>query len=393
MTNHDIVVINAGSSSIKFAAFDLDNGLQKKLSGSVENINTAPVIKIKNTEGQSLLAEHYSTPQNYAFFYDFIFAFFASQQIDIIAVGHRVVHGGKDYHQPVRITPKIIQDLKALIPYAPLHQPYNVEAIEIIAEHFPKTPQVACFDTAFHWTHPPIADMFAIPKALSHEGICRYGFHGLSYEYILSQIQLREPQKAKGRIIIAHLGNGASMCAVKAEKSIDSTMGFSTLDGLVMGTRPGNLDAGVLLYLMEFKKMDFKALQTMLYQQSGLLGVSGLSNDMRTLEEVELTQPDAKTAIDLFVYRIQREFGGLMSVLQGCDLFIFTGGIGENSHEIRSRVCQKLDWCGIYLEDRFNRENQPVISTPDSKIEVQVIPTNEELIIAKHTAKVLSLLR
>lgn len=387
----EIAVINAGSSSIKFAAFNLTQGLKKSVSGTIENILTAPSMVIKDEKGTTLIKQSYDSPKTYAYFYDTVFQFFADQEIDIVAVGHRVVHGGKDYHEPVRVTPSVIKDLSAFISYAPLHQPYNLEAISIISQAYPHLPQVACFDTAFHWTHPKVADLFALPMHFYDEGICRYGFHGLSYEYINYQIQQLCPEKAMGRIIVAHLGNGASLCAIKNGISIDSSMGFSALEGLVMGTRPGTLDPGVLLYLMQFKQMGFEALQNLLYRESGLLGLSGISNDMRILIEQASHNPNAKMAIDVFIYRLIREFGALGNVLQGCDLFVFTGGIGENAAPIRQAVMDQLAWCGVKGDPKRNQNRESVISTPDSPIEVRIIPTNEEWIIAKQSASLLGL--
>ncbi len=287
------------------------------------------------------------------------------------------------YKKPVTVTSKIIEDLKELIPFAPLHQPYNIEAIEIISKLFPDLHQFACFDTSFHRTHPPIADTFGLPRKYTKEGVRRYGFHGLSYESIMQKIASISPQNLNKRIVIAHLGNGASMCAVKDGQSIDSTMGFTALDGLVMGTRCGNIDPGVILYFMQSKQMGHKEIEKMLYQQSGLLGVSNVSSNMKEL--IENNSKNANEAIDLFVYRIRKELGGLSAVLGGLDLLVFTGGIGEKAALIRERVCKDMQWLGLSINDKANQDNQQVISDAKSAVEILVIPTDEEQIIANHT--------
>lgn len=390
MTHHEILVINSGSSSIKFAAFHCDAGIEKSLSGTVENIHTAPNIKIKDANNNTVLNEDFETAKPYDFFFDRIFQFLKEQDYQLQACGHRVVHGGTDYHQPILIDRAVINDLKKLIPYAPLHQPYNLEAIEIIAAKYPDIPQIACFDTAFHWTNPQVVTQFGIPNAWYQKGIKRYGFHGLSYEFILSEIQKSYPEYKNSRILVAHLGNGASLCAINKGKSYATTMGFSTLDGLLMGTRCGRIDPGVLLYLMEFKKMDLSSLQTLLYKESGLLGVSGgFSADMRDLLEAASTNPLAQQAIDLFVHQIQREMGALIALLEGIDLIVFTGGIGEKSSVIRARVIEHFKWLGITLGSGLNQQNEPVISTNASRTPVFVIPTNEEWVIANHTQSLL----
>lgn len=382
MTSNQIVVINAGSSSIKFATFDFNESLSKTTHGSIQNIKSAPIFKAMDEQGNILSKEEFSADKDYGFFYELLLAFFSKTDKKPILIGHRVVHGGMQYHSPVIVTPPIIQDLKKLIPFAPLHQPYNIQAIEIIHQSHPEIAQVACFDTAFHRTHPAIADRFALPREFEAQGVHRYGFHGLSYEYIMQKLRELLPDADSLRIIVAHLGNGASMCAIKNGKSIDSTMGFTALDGLVMGTRCGSLDPGVILYLMKFKKMNYDEIEKCLYQQSGLLGVSGISNNMQTLLEDPSAQ--AKEAVELFVYRIYRELGGLVSVLGGLDVLVFTGGIGEHAAPVRENVCKHLEWLGIKTNTAKNMRNQPVISTAESTIEVRVIPTNEEWIIANH---------
>lgn len=367
MKNKVLLTLNAGSSSIKFATYAMQSPLQKISDGSIENINTAPVFKIRNHHKQVVFNESYDLKKGYDFFYELLLSKIITKDSELVAVGHRVVHGGKRYHNPTKVTTELLTYLNALIPFAPLHQPYNIAAIEAILKQYPKMLQVACFDTAFHYTHPPVADMFGLPRSLSEEGVRRYGFHGLSYEYILSKIKMNFPEKYRQRIIVAHLGNGASLCAIKNGVSIASTMGFSTLDGLLMGTRCGSIDPGVLLYLMQSKKMTAKEIEKLLYYESGLLGVSGISNNMQVL--LESKTHEAHDAIELFVYRIKREIGSLAAALEGLDLLIFTGGIGENAATIRESASNNLDWLG-----------HPT---------VMVIPTDEEWVIANHTQQLL----
>lgn len=367
MKNKVLLTLNAGSSSIKFATYAMQNPLQKINDGSIENIKTAPVFKTRDHHKKIIFQESYERNHDYEYFYELLLSKIANQDTQIVAVGHRVVHGGKRYHQPLKITKEVLDYLKTLIPFAPLHQPYNVAAIEAISKKYPKMLQVACFDTAFHYTHPPVADQFGIPRALTEEGVRRYGFHGLSYEFIISKIKNNFPEKFKQRIIVAHLGNGASLCAIKNGVSIASSMGFSTLDGLIMGTRCGSIDPGVLLYLMQFKNMTVSEVEKLLYNQSGLLGVSGISNNMQVL--LESKAHEAHEAIDLFVYRIKREIGSLAAVLEGLDLLVFTGGIGENAATIRESISNNLDWLG-----------HPT---------VMVIPTDEEWVIANHTLQLM----
>jgi acetate kinase len=341
-----------------------------------------------NENGEVIHEKEYSLKYEYQYFFELLLSQLTSSQISIAAVGHRVVHGGKSYHDPVLMTPSIIENLKQFIPFAPLHQPYNLDAIEIIGKAFPHLPQIACFDTAFHHSHPPIADYFGLPRSYLEAGVQRYGFHGLSYEYIMMKMYEIAPQKANGRIVIAHLGNGASMSAVHHGKCLDSTMGFTALDGLMMGTRCGSLDPGVILYLMQFKHLNHHEIEELLYKKSGLLGFSGISSNVKTLLESE--SENAKEAIDLFVYRIRRELGALVSVLGGLETFIFTGGIGENAIKIRSAVCQDMDWLGINIDKHNNENNQLIISSDKSHVDVRVIPTDEESIVAKHTYALLN---
>ena len=299
--------------------------------------------------------------------------------IDI--VGHRVVHGGLWYDAPVMVTDEVLERLTTLEPFAPLHQPHNLSGIKAAKAAFPNAPQIACFDTAFHRHHPYVNDTFAIPRAYYDKGVRRYGFHGLSYDYIAGELRRIAPTIAQGRVVVAHLGNGASMCAIQDGKSVASTMGFSALDGLPMGTRCGQLDAGVVLYLMDQEGLSATDISDMLYKKSGLLGLSDLSNDMRTLEASDSLE--ARQAIDYFVFRIQRELGGMAAAMGGIDALVFCGGIGENSAFIRDRVCERTAWMGIEIDHNKNDAHAQVISTEMSRTTVMVIPTNEELVIAR----------
>ena len=304
-----------------------------------------------------------------------------------MAVGHRVVHGGLEYAQPVRVDAAVLAALEKYVPLAPLHQPHNLAPIRALLERSPQLPQVACFDTAFHRGAPAVAQAFALPKSITDRGVRRYGFHGLSYEYIASVLPQHDARAARGKTVVLHLGNGSSMCAIADGRSVASTMGFTAADGLPMGTRCGNLDPGVILYLMDELKMDARAIEKLIYQQSGLLGVSGISSDMRTLEASG--EPGAKAAIDLFIYRIGRELGSLAAALGGLDAIVFTAGIGENSRGLRERVCRDAAWLGVELDPAANDSGGPRISTSASRASAWVIPTNEELMIARHTRHLL----
>jgi acetate kinase len=305
----------------------------------------------------------------------------------LVAVGHRVVHGGTRFSRPVLIGPGTLAELETLVPLAPLHQPHNLAAIRAVSERTPALPQVACFDTAFHRTQPPVAQAFAVPRRYSEAGVRRYGFHGLSYEYIASVLSRTDARAGAGRTVVAHLGNGASMCALRAGQSVATTMSFTALDGLVMGTRCGSIDPGVLLYLIDQHRMDARALERLLYEESGLLGVSGGSSDMRDL--LASSDASAAEAVDLFVYRINRELGSLAAALGGLDALVFTGGIGENAAPIRARVCREAQWLGVELDEEANAARGPCISRAGSRCPVWVIPTNEELMIALHTRHLL----
>jgi acetate kinase len=305
------------------------------------------------------------------------------------AVGHRVVHGGREFAAPVRIDADVMTALERLIPLAPLHQPHNIEPMRVIAAQAPSLPQVACFDTAFHRAQPAIARAFALPRAITDRGVERYGFHGLSYEYIASVLPEFDAESARGRVVVAHLGNGASLCAMRNGASVASTMGFTALDGLMMGTRCGSLDPGVILHLMVELGMGARAIESLLYRESGLLGVSGISSDMRTL--LAEGSDDAKAAVDLFVYRFRRELGSMAASLDGLDALVFTGGIGEHAAAIRERICRDAGWLGVELDASANAAGGPRISVADSRVSAWVIPTDEERMIARHTRELLGL--
>jgi acetate kinase len=387
-----IAVLNAGSSSIKFSLFaQAGDDLELAVRGQAEGLQTAPRFVAKSESGQTLSTHAWGegTQLGHEGALEHIVAFMREKMagLSLVGVGHRVVHGGMAYAQPVRMDHKVLKDLEQFIALAPLHQPHNLTPIRSLLDRRPELPQVACFDTAFHRTQPELAQMFALPKELHDQGVRRYGFHGLSYEYIASKLPQLDPKAAKGRTVVLHLGNGASMCALAAGRSAASTMGFTAVDGLPMGTRCGALDPGVILYLMDQRGMDARAVEKLIYSQSGLLGVSGVSSDMRTLLASE--EPRAKLAVDLYIYRIGRELGSLAAALGGLDALVFTGGIGENSAEIRERVCRDAAWLGVALDKAANQSGGPRISTADSKTAAWVLPTNEELMIARHTRRVL----
>lgn len=388
-----ILVLNAGSSSIKFSLFlERGNALELLLGGQLEGLYTAPKFKAKSADGGVIGEKQWASGEALGhdgalgYLADFLRLQLGDHQL--AAVGHRVVHGGVDYAAPVRLTAEIVQDLEKFIPLAPLHQPHNLTPIRLLLANRPELPQVACFDTAFHHAQPAVAQAFALPPEITDRGVRRYGFHGLSYEYIASVLAEYDPRAAQGRTVVLHLGNGASLCAVKAGNSMASTMGFTAVDGLPMGTRCGNLDPGVVLYLIDELKMDARAIEKLLYQQSGLLGVSGLSSDMRTL--LASTEPKAGFAVELFVYRIARELGSLAAALGGLDALVFTAGIGEHATPIRERVCNAVGWLGVELDPVANAAGGPRISTVSSPVQVWVIPTNEELMIARHTHRLLN---
>ena len=388
-----ILVLNAGSSSIKFSLF-AEAGIEPALvaRGQIEGIDTSPHFIAQDATGQTASEQRWAQGTQLghdgavAHIGDWLQATYAGQH-QLVAVGHRVVHGGVDYSAPVRIDGDVVVQLEKLIPLAPLHQPHNLEPIRILMERTPQLPQIACFDTAFHRSNPPLTQMFALPSELTESGVRRYGFHGISYEYIASVLPKFDERAARGKTIVLHLGNGASMCALQAGVSMASTMGFTALDGLPMGTRCGALDPGVMLYLMDERRMDACALEKLVYHQSGLLGVSGISSDMRTL--LASSEPRARLAIDLYCYRIRREIGSLAAALGGLDAIVFTGGIGENSAVIRERVCRDAAWLGVELDPAANAAGGPRISAPGARASAWAIPTNEELMIARHTRRLL----
>ncbi len=387
-----IAVLNAGSSSIKFSLFaQAGDDLELKVRGQAEGLGTAPRFVAKSANGDVLATHPWAagTLLGHDGALEHIVAFVRehAQGLSLKGIGHRVVHGGMSHSQPVRVDRAVLQDLEQFIPLAPLHQPHNLTPIRLMLERQPALPQVACFDTAFHRAQPELAQMFALPRQLHDEGVRRYGFHGLSYEYIASRLPQLDPVAAAGRTVVCHLGNGASMCAMAAGRSVASTMGFTAVDGLPMGTRCGALDPGVILYLMDQRGMDARAIEKLIYNQSGLLGVSGVSSDMRTL--LASDEPRAKLAVDLYVYRIARELGSLAAALGGLDAMVFTGGIGENSAEIRARVCGDAAWLGVALDETANTAGGPSIAAATSRTGAWVIPTNEELMIARHTRRVL----
>jgi acetate kinase len=388
-----ILVLNAGSSSIKFLLYEHRDGrLDAQLRGQIEGIHTSPHFVARTARG--IVAAEKSWGDGAALGHDGAVDYLAeflrreAAGMELEAVGHRVVHGGPDFARPVQIDADVLATLERFVPLAPLHQPHNLAPIRLLLARRPELPQVACFDTAFHATNPPVAQRFAIPADLHDAGVRRYGFHGLSYEYVTSVMPEHDARAASGRIVVCHLGNGSSMCAIENRASVASTMGFTALDGLAMGTRSGTIDPGVLLYLMDERRMDARAIEKLLYQQSGLLGVSGISSDMRKL--LDSNDPRAQLAVNLYVYRIRRELGSLAAALGGLDAVIFTAGIGENSAVIRERVCRDAAWLGVELDATANRAGGPRISTTASRVSAWVIPTNEELMIARHTQRLVA---
>jgi acetate kinase len=387
-----VLVVNAGSSSVKFQIFDVGSGAEPRrlVKGQLDGIGTQPRLRVKASDGAQLIDKSYPPGQ----VADVPAAMVATgdwlqetQKVHLVAVGHRVVHGGPDYDRPIVVDANVLTHLERLSPLAPLHQPNNLAPIRSLLTRRPDLLQVACFDTAFHRGHSAVADHYAIPEHFYGEGVRRYGFHGLSYEYIAGRLCEVAPAVANGRVIVAHLGSGASMCALADGKSVESTMGFTALDGLPMGTRSGQIDPGVLLYLMTEKSMVPAAIEHLLYHESGLKGLSGVSNDMRELEASDT--PGAALAIDYFVHRIALNTGMLAAALEGLDAFVFTAGIGENSVTIRARVAERLSWLGVDLDPAANAAQKLRISGPKSKVALYVMPTDEELMIARHTLMLL----
>ena len=388
-----LLVVNAGSSSIKFQLFALGDGdrLELAFRGQLDGIGTRPRLLAKDAAGATLIDQAYEAakvadvPAALDQLDDWLIARLGGQAP--LAIGHRVVHGGPDYAAPILIDERVLADLERLVPLAPLHQPNNLAPIREIRRRYPDIPQVACFDTAFHRHHPEVADRYAIPESFYAEGVRRYGFHGLSYEYIAGRLREHDPALAEGRVVVAHLGSGASMCALNDGCSVDSTMGFTAVDGLPMGTRTGQLDPGVVLYLVQNRGFTAGQVERFLYHEGGLKGLSGVSNDMRDLQASDA--PGARLAIDYFVYRIVRETGALAAAMGGIDGLVFTAGIGERSALVRGRVVEKLAWLGAALDDAANAADRTLISTADSELAVLVLPTDEELMIARHTLRLL----
>lgn len=385
-----ILVVNAGSSSLKFEVFEVGsapNSLSRAVKGQVEGIGVHPRLSAKDAKGNLLVDERLPAAE----IRDLVQALACAQgwlrakfdNASPVAVGHRVVHGGPSYSAPTLVDDELLTRLERLIPLAPLHQPNNLAPIKALHAKSPALPQVACFDTAFHRGHPELADRFAIPEVLYAEGVRRYGFHGLSYEYIASRLPEVAPEIASGRVIVAHLGSGASMCAMIDGRSVESTMGFTALDGLPMGTRPGQLDAGVVLYLMAEKQMPIGEVQKFLYGECGLKGMSGISSDVRDL--LKSADPQAARALDYFAYRIGMLAGSLAAAMRGLDGFVFTAGIGENSPEIRERAAAWLGWLGLELDEAANRQGETLLSRSGSRVRCYAMPTDEELMIGRHT--------
>ncbi|WP_415035830.1 acetate/propionate family kinase [Azonexus sp.] len=389
-----ILTINAGSSSIKFALFPLAAPIspEAEVSGQIDGLGTSTTrLVAKNRSGERVADQIIEGDKvNHRAAFDALLQWFMASYNTwkIIAVGHRVVHGGERYAQPIVIDNTVLGHLESFVPLAPLHQPHNVAGIEALRALLPEVPQIACFDTAFHRSQPEIAQQFALPRSFTAEGIKRYGFHGLSYEYIARALP-QHSHRADGRVVVCHLGNGASMAAMVKRKCVATTLGFSTIDGLVMGTRCGNMDPGLILHLMESKNLSVKDMTRILYKESGLLGVSGISQDMRTL--LASDKPEAHEAVELFCYRIARELGSLAAAAGGLDAVVFTGGIGEHAAEVRRRVCLQAQWLGIHLNPEANARHDKVISAGDSSIDVLVIPTNEEWMMAHHAQTLLAL--
>jgi len=388
------LVLNAGSSSLKFCVFQRPREENWRLGarGQIEGIGTSPRLSVKAADGTMLADEKLAdSVRNGRDAIDALAVWLRSKYggARVLGVGHRVVHGGPRFDRPTVITKEVLAQLHELIPLAPLHQPYNLAAIEAVFERLPEVPQVACFDTSFHRGHNIVAELVPIPKDLCKGGVERYGFHGISYEYIASVLPEVAPEIAKARVIVAHLGSGASLCALKKGKSVDSTMSFTAVDGLCMGTRPGAIDPGVVLYLFQTLGLSAKEVEAVLYKKSGLLAISEISNDMRDL--LARSEPEARLAVDYFVYRAAKEIGALAAVLGGLDALVFTAGIGENSAEIRRRICDACAWLGVEINEEANVAKTTRISQPRSKVSAWVIPTNEELMIARHTGDLLGL--
>jgi acetate kinase len=388
------LVLNAGSSSLKFCVYRRPSAESWRLEarGQIEAIGTSPRLSAEDERGETLADEQLeSTVRDGRGALDALATWLRSRYggSRVLGVGHRVVHGGARFAGPTIVSREVLAELYELVPLAPLHQPHNLAAIEAVFDRLPDVPQVACFDTSFHRGRPAVAELIPLPRDVRKSGLQRYGFHGLSYEYIASVLPEVAPEIAGRRVVVAHLGSGASLCALKDGRSVDSTMGFTALDGLCMGTRPGALDPGALLYLFQSLGLTVEDVEAMLYKRSGLLGISGVGSDMRAL--LASDDEDARLAVDYFVYRAAKEIAALAAVLGGIDALVFTAGIGEKSPEIRRRICEACRWLGVELDAEANTGKGPRISTPESAVSAWVIPTNEELMIARHTGSLLGL--
>jgi len=387
------LVLNAGSSSLKFSVFRRSAAAWRlEARGLAEGLGASPTFSAKDGAGALLIERALdSSTRDASGALDVLAEWLRSRYggARVVAVGHRVVHGGTAFVGPLVVTPDAIEEMRALVPLAPLHQPYNVAAIDATAARLPGVPQVACFDTSFHSTRSAVASVVPLPRELRDRGMQRYGFHGLSYEYIASVLPDVAPSIAHGRVIVAHLGSGASLCALRDRRSVDTTLGFTALDGLCMGTRPGAVDPGAILYLFQTLGLSAGEVETILYKRSGLLGISGISADMRKL--LASDTPAAQLAVDYFVYRVVKEIGALAAVLGGIDGLVFTAGIGERSAEIRARICAGCAWLGLAISGDENARHATRISVPESRVSAWVIPTDEELMIARHTARLLGL--
>jgi acetate kinase len=379
-----LLVINSGSSSIKFSIFACQKKLNLLYHGEIESISDAPCLTILDASHTQIVNQKISSKGTEAGL-QALFNWFEhlSDATQLKAVGHRVVHGGTYFSHPTLVNDEAMKEMASLIPFCPFHEPQSLEAIKNIKKIYPNVPQVVCFDTTFHRSQEHLATLFAIPRKLTDEGLVRYGFHGISYEYIASVITQHIGDIGNKRVIVAHLGSGASMCAMHQRKSIATSMGLTALDGLMMGARSGSVDPGLILYLLQEKKFSVEQVTTLLYQESGLLGVSGISSDMRKLQVSE--EPHAIEAVELFCFIAARELSALCGILQGCDALVFTAGIGEKSVLVRKKICERLQWLGVVLDNKANSNNASIISQDRSKIIVSVIPTNEEYMIAKHT--------
>ena len=386
---NDVFTLNAGSSSLKFSLWEAETGteLRELFRGEIEKIGIAPHLSAREPAGRTVIDKRFEeggANLSHENLLRELFAWVSQQRRNgFKAIGHRIVHGGATFTAPVRIDHQVMESLSKLEALAPLHQPHNLSGIRICAALQPRVPQVACFDTAFHRTMDSVTRRLGLPRAYEEEGVQRYGFHGLSYEYIAQRLRAIDPDLAKGRVIVAHLGNGASLCAMHDGCSVDTTMSFTALDGLLMGTRPGTLDPGAVTYLMRERTMSAAEIEDLLYHRSGLLGISGISSDMRTL--LANNNPHAREAVDLFVFRAAREIGALAASLGGLDGLVFTAGIGEHASEIRSRICARSSWLGVVLDESANRVGRMRITTEGSRTRVYVIPTDEEKMIARHT--------